>query len=75
VLSHLEPIIYRERYYLFNTLASGGLRLKSSSLHMFLHRNVSADNCARELLKPSKDSTSFHICNQKIILVLFFFCE
>ena len=50
----------------FNTFWSGNLRLESSSLHMFLCRNISPDNCARKLLKPLKDSASLHVCNEKI---------
>jgi len=45
-----------------NTLASKGLRLKSSSFHMFLHGNISGDDCAKELFKPSKDSVSLNQC-------------
>jgi len=53
------------------------LRLKSSSLHVFLHGNISADDCARELFKPSKDLASLHICNENNIFGLGFgvFCE
>jgi len=36
----------------FSHLGFWGLRLKSSSFHMFLHRNISADDCAIELFKP-----------------------
>jgi len=36
----------------FNTFRSGMLRLKSSSLHVSLCRNISANDCARELFKP-----------------------
>ena len=54
-----------------NTLTSGGLRQKSSSLHMFLCRNVSADDCAKELFKPWKDLASLRICNAKFVL----FCK
>jgi len=53
-------------------LPSGGLRLKSSSLHVFLHGNNSAVDCARELFKPSKDSASLHIWNEKKIVSGFF---
>jgi len=52
----------------FSTFHSSRLRLKSSSLHVFLHGNISADDCARELFKPSKDLASLRICNKKIIL-------
>ena len=41
--------------------------LKSSSLHMFLRWNISVDACARELFKPSKDSASPCVCNEKNI--------
>jgi len=53
--------------------ASGGLRLKSSSLHMILHGNICAYNFAKELFKPSKDLTSLRVCNEKKYLVLGFF--
>jgi len=53
-------------------LAFVRLRLKSSSLHMFLRGNISADDYARELFKPSKDSASLHICNEKTFFVLGF---
>ena len=55
-----------------NTFCSGRLTIKSSSLHMFLHRCISADDCARELFKPSKDSSSICICNEKNFFVLGF---
>ena len=45
---------------------------------MFLCGNISADDYARELFKPSKDSASPHICNEKKFLVLgfrFFECR
>jgi len=53
-----------------NTLASVGLRQKSSSLHMFLHGIIYADDGTRELFKPLKDSESLHVCNETKILVL-----
>jgi len=59
--------------FLYYTLASRGLRLKFSSFHMFLCGNISADDCARELLKPSKDSANLHVCNEKKILGFCFF--
>jgi len=34
--------------------------------------NISADDCDRELFKPSKDSASLHICIEKKFLVLGF---
>jgi len=40
--------------FLLNTFHSGRLRLKSSSSHVFLHGNISTDNCARKLFKLSK---------------------
>jgi len=56
----------------FHTFHSGRLRLKCSSLHVYLHGNISADNCVRELFKPSKDSTSLCICNEKKMVLGFF---
>jgi len=53
--------------------ASSGLTLRSSSLHMFLHGEFSADDCARELFKPSKDSPSLRVCSVKKILGFGFF--
>jgi len=50
---------------IINTLASGGSRLNSSNLPVFLRGNISATDCTRELLKTSKDSASLHICNEK----------
>jgi len=50
-----------------NTLGCSRPRLKSSSLHVFLHRNISANDYTTELFKPSKDSTSLHICNEQNI--------
>jgi len=35
---------------------------------MFLRGNISADNCARELFKPSKDSASLHVFKEKFFL-------
>ena len=63
--------------WLINTFHSGALKLKSSSLHMFLCKNISADNCTRELFKSSKDSTSLHIYNEKTFFDFVFrvFCE
>jgi len=46
---------------LLNTFRSRMLKLKSSSLH----GNISADDCARELFKPSKGSVSLHVCNEE----------
>jgi len=40
---------------------------------MFLRRNISADDCAKELFKPLEDSVSLCVCNEKKNLVLFFF--
>jgi len=58
----------------FNTTPLERLQqLKSSSLHMFLHGNISVDLCAKELFQPSKDSTSLHVCNEKNILGFRFF--
>jgi len=54
-----------KKYLLINTLASDSLRLKPSSLHMFLRGNISTDDCPRELFKPSKDSASLGICIEK----------
>jgi len=54
----------------FNTLAS--IRLKSSSLHVFVRGNISATDCARELFKPLKDSASLRVCSEKNLLVLGF---
>ena len=51
-----------------NTLVSGGLRLKSNSSHVFLHGNISTDDCAKELFKPSKDLASLRIYNEKNFL-------
>jgi len=48
-------------------LGNTGLMLKSSSLHMFLRWNISVDACAREVFKPSKDSASLCVCNEKNI--------
>jgi len=56
-----------------NTLVSGGLRLKSNSSHVFLHGNISTDDCAKELFKPSKDSASLRVYNEKKIFG-FWFC-
>ena len=39
---------------------------------MSLHGNVSATDCAKELFKPSKNSASLLVCNEKKIWV---FCE
>jgi len=52
-------------YVIFSTFAARRLRLKSSSLHMSLCGNISIDDCSRELFKPSKDSASLWICNEK----------
>jgi len=57
-----EELVYIAVF--FNTLAAGGLKLKSSSLHVFLNGNIS-DDCARELFKPLKDLKSFGINNKK----------
>ena len=51
-----------------NALASGSPRLKSSSLPMFLHKNISADDWARERFKTSNDLASLHVCNENLIL-------
>jgi len=40
---------------------------------MFLHGEFSADDCARELFKPSKDSPSLRVCSVKKILGFGFF--
>jgi len=34
---------------------------------MFLRWNISVDACAREVFKPSKDSASLCVCNEKNI--------
>jgi len=57
---------------LVNTFHSGRIRLKSSSLRVFLRRSISADICARKLFKPSKDSASLRINNEKKFLVVGF---
>ena len=48
------PLFWIFVIILCNTLVSGGLRLKSSSLNTFLGGNISTDNCAKELFKPLK---------------------
>ena len=58
--------------YGINTFHSGRLKLKSSSLHMFLCGKIFTNDCARELFKSSKDSASLCVCNEKSVL---FFCE
>jgi len=55
-----------------NTLASSGLMLEFSSLHMFFHGNIFAGDCAKELFKPSKDSASLRGCNETIFFGLGF---
>jgi len=50
-------------------LASVRLKLKSSSLH----GNISLDDSARELFKPSKDLAKLRFCNEKTFLVSVFF--
>ena len=40
---------------------------------MFLHGNISVDNCARELFKPSKDSTNLHVFNENRFFAFGFF--
>jgi len=56
-----------------NTFHPSRLRLKSSSLYVFLHGSISADNWVGELFKPTKDSASLHICNEKKIFGFGFF--
>jgi len=41
---------------------------------MFLHGNISADDCIIELFKPLKDSANLCVCNEKNFLVLGFVC-
>jgi len=48
-----------------NTFRSSRLRPKSSSFYMFLHGNISTNDCDKELFQPSKDSASLCICNEK----------
>jgi len=62
--SGLRLYVLAARTYYINIFATGGLRLRSSSLQMFLHGNISADDCARELFKPSKDLASLRVCNE-----------
>jgi len=48
----------------------------SSNLYVFLHGSIFADDCAKELLKPSKDSACLYVCNEKKFGFGFlFFCE
>jgi len=44
---------------------------------MLLRGNISADDCIRELFKPSKDSASLCVCNEKNVFGFEFwiFCE
>jgi len=39
---------------------------------MILHENISVDDYARKLFKPSKDLAGLRICSEKKILVLGF---
>ena len=51
--------------------------LKSSIFWLSYQYHSSSANCARELFKPSKDSASLRVCNEKKVFVLGFkfFCE
>jgi len=44
---------------------------------MFFHKVIFADDCVRELFKPSKDSASLRVCNDKKFFGFGFqvFCE
>jgi len=66
VIEYLSSYVQLKSH--LNTSHSGGLRLKSSSLHVFLHGNISADDCARAIQSFSKSA-------MKKKLGFRFFCE
>jgi len=45
-------------------------KAKTSSFHVPLHGNISGAKSAKEIFKPSKDSASLRVSNEKKILVL-----
>jgi len=52
-----------------------GFQPKTSSFQLPYQRHSSFGDCARELFKPSKDSASLLVCNEKTFFWFWVFCE
>jgi len=78
--SSFEIMITRQETYIFlkfNTFAAGRIWPNSSCFQLTYQLHNSPSDCGRELFKPSKDSASLQVCNEKKFLVwgFRFFCE